>query len=101
MSLKPSIRAKDSGVILHLRVQPKSSRNQLVLEPSGQIRLAITAPPTDGKANKAILQFVAKYFGVPRRSVELISGEKSREKSVFIDGITLETVSSLLNPLKS
>jgi uncharacterized protein len=60
MSPKPSIKAKEAGVVLHVRVQPKSSRNQLIVEPSGQIRLAITAPPLDGKANKAVIQFLAK-----------------------------------------
>ena len=101
MSPKPSIKAKGSGVVLHLRVQPKSSRNQFIVEPSGQIRLAITAPPLDGKANKTVVQFIAKEFGMPKRCVELLSGEKSRDKSVFIDDITLETVSSHLNSLNS
>ena len=97
MSQKPSIKAKDNGVILNLRVQPKSSRNQLIVDPSGKLRLAITAPPLDGKANKAVTQFIAKTFGVPKRCVQLISGEKSRDKAVFIDDIDVETVSSVLN----
>lgn len=96
MPPKPSIKAKDNGVILHLRVQPKASRNQLTQEPSGKLRLAITAPPIDGKANKAVTVFIAKTLGVPRRSVQLLTGEKSRDKSFFIDDIDVETVCSLL-----
>ncbi|MFP6614967.1 MAG: DUF167 domain-containing protein [Candidatus Hydrogenedentota bacterium] len=97
MSPKPSIKAKDNGVILHLRVQPKASRNQLIHESSGKLRLAITAPPADGKANKAAIVYIAKTFGVPRRCVRILSGEKSREKSVFIDDIDVETVCSILD----
>lgn len=99
MPSKPSIKAKDNGVIVHLRVQPKASRTRLIVEPTGQLRLAITAPPVDGHANRAVVIALAKVFDVPKRSVSLVSGEKSRDKSVFIDGIDVETVSSLLSEL--
>ena len=99
MPSKPSIKAKGNGVIIHLRVQPQTSRTRLTVEPTGQLRLAITAPPVDGQANRAVVIALAKVFDVPKQSVSLVSGEKSRDKSVFIDGIDVETVSSLLSEL--
>jgi hypothetical protein len=97
MSQTLSIKAKDGGVVLRLRVQPKSSRNDFSVDAEGQFRLAITAPPVDGQANKAVLQVLAKTLGVPKRAVQLISGDTSRNKTVFIENIDCNSVASAFN----
>lgn len=89
MSLKPPIKPKDNGVLLHLRVQPISSRNRLIVENDGRLRVALTAPPVDGKANKALIALLSKTLHVPKRCITLASGETSREKSIFIDEVDL------------
>ncbi len=81
---------KEGNVFLRVRVQPKASRDALLCEPDGRIRVALTAPATEGAANKALKAFLAKTFGVPKRAVGIISGEKSRVKRLVIAGITLE-----------
>jgi hypothetical protein len=79
-------------VLLRVRVQPKASRNALVVEGDGRIRVALTAPPIDGAANEALKAFLAKALSVPRRAVVLVQGEKSRDKTVSIQGVTAEHI---------
>jgi hypothetical protein len=72
-----------SDLILHLRIQPKASRDALI-GPYGEneYKIAITAPPVDGKANHHLLKFLAKTFGIPTSRIELITGKSSRSKTV-------------------
>ena len=73
-----------AGVTLRVRVQPRASRNRMLLEPDGRIRISLTAPPVDGEANVALCRFVAAELGVPKSTVSVVSGEKSREKTLRI-----------------
>ncbi|MBT2988284.1 MAG: YggU family protein [Candidatus Thiodiazotropha sp. (ex Ctena orbiculata)] len=68
-------------LILNLHIQPRASRDAF-LGPYGEnaYKVAITAPPVDGKANAQLLKFIAKAFGLPASQVELISGKSSRSK---------------------
>ena len=56
----------------------------------------MTAPPVEGRANRALIEFIAKILSVPKRNVEIIAGERSRTKSLRISGPTLEDVNRLL-----
>jgi uncharacterized protein len=77
-------RWQDHELWLRLRVQPRASRDRLG-EPMGdRLKVTITAPPLDGKANEHLLRFLARAFRVPRGAVTLISGETGREKTVRI-----------------
>lgn len=82
--------------MLHIRVQPKASRNALILEPDGRIRAAITAPPVEGAANKALCEMLAKTLGLPKRAVSLAAGDKGREKTIRIEGIQASELLSRL-----
>ena len=77
---------------LTIRVQPRASRNACVVEKNGHVRIALTAPPVDGAANEALLEFVADRLGLPKRRVLLVGGEKARDKTISIDGLDAETV---------
>ncbi|MEW8051840.1 MAG: DUF167 family protein [Candidatus Thiodiazotropha sp.] len=72
-----------TDLILHLRLQPKASRDAFI-GPYGEneYKITITAPPAGGKANRHLLKFLAKAFGLPASRVELICGKSSRSKSV-------------------
>ena len=72
-------------LILHLRIQPKASKDEFA-GPYGdrQYRIRITAPPVDGKANQHLLQFLAKSFGVAKSRIELLSGDSGRNKVIRI-----------------
>ena len=85
-----------SGVSVRVHAQPRASRDILLGEHNGALKIAVTAPPADGKANAAIVKLLAKSFGVPKSAVKLIAGHSSRDKRVAIDGISVDQASSLL-----
>jgi len=80
------------GVILSLRVQPRSSKNQVVGVHDGALKLKLTAPPVDGSANKCCCDFISKLLGVPVRDIEIISGSTSRFKRVLVSGLGKEDI---------
>ena len=74
--------------ILRLHVIPRGSKNEIIGWRDDVLCVKITAPPVEGAANSAIVKFRADALGVRKSQVELVSGEKSREKYVRIDGLT-------------
>lgn len=73
---------KEDGVTLAIKIIPNSSKNELVMTDSC-LRLKITAPPVDNKANKFVIMFLSKLFKVPKTSIKILRGETSREKVLF------------------
>lgn len=88
----------NSGVILSVRTQPGSSKNRIIGEYGGRLKLAVTAAPEKGKANKAVIELLANILHVTESSIHVISGESSRDKRLLIEGLTPEDIRSLLNP---
>ncbi|MEN6350599.1 MAG: DUF167 domain-containing protein [Syntrophomonas sp.] len=78
------------GIRFEIKVQPRSSRNQIVGEHEGHLKIKLTAPPVDGEANQALIAFLSEFFKLPKKNVEIIKGETSRQKLVFIKGLTSE-----------
>ena len=72
---------------LKVRVIPNAKNSEFSGTRNEEWLLRLTAPPIDGKANKAAVEFVAKFFAVPRSAVSLVSGEKSRHKIFEIIGL--------------
>ena len=70
--------------MLDVHIQPKSSRDRLDGPHGGRLKIRITAPPVDGKANRHLTRYLAGLFSVPRRQVVLVSGETSRNKRIRI-----------------
>ena len=70
---------------LELHVQPGASRSEFAGKHGDRLKVRLAAPPQDGKANAALIEFLAQYYGVPRRKVRITSGLKSRQKRVVID----------------
>ena len=96
MSQKPGRSAGQVKVDIMVKVLPKSSRNQIIGRDDGVFKVKLNASPVEGKANKALKGLFAKTLGVPKGSIEIISGERSRKKSIRIHGLSLEKVKSLL-----
>ena len=88
----------NSGIILSVRTQPGSSKNRIIGEYGGRLKLAVTAAPEKGKANKAIIELLADTLHINESSIHIISGESSRDKRLMIEGLTPEDIKSLLNP---
>ncbi|MFA5103852.1 MAG: DUF167 domain-containing protein [Candidatus Margulisiibacteriota bacterium] len=68
---------------LNIKVFPRASKNRII-EENGRLKVYVTSPAVDGKANKAVIESLAEHFDVRKRSVIIVSGEKSREKTVEI-----------------
>lgn len=83
-------RLEDAGrcLLLTLHVQPGARRTEAAGLHGGALKLRLAAPPVEGKANAELIRFLAEAFGVPARSVALISGETSRRKRVAVTGAT-------------
>ncbi len=77
-----------TGVRLQIRVQPRASKNEITGLQGNALKVRLTAPPVENAANKALLAFLAKTFGVPKRAVRLIGGKHGRSKRVLIEGIS-------------
>jgi uncharacterized protein (TIGR00251 family) len=72
------------GLLIDVRVQPKSSQNAVVGIHGEALKIKLNAPPVEGKANKALIQLMAKLLGCPKSAVEIISGQASRSKRLLI-----------------
>ncbi|ATP30430.1 DUF167 domain-containing protein [Chromobacterium violaceum] len=82
--MKPWLSCHDGHVRLTLHVQPGAKKTEAAGEHGECLKLRLAAPPVDGKANAALLAWLADRFGVAKRDVELLSGDKSRHKVVRI-----------------
>ena len=83
------------AVILSVRVQPRASRNAIAGEWQGALKVRLTAPPVDDKANAALCAFLAEQLNIPRSAVRILAGERSRTKRVEIRGVTAEQIRNL------
>ena len=77
---------------IHVRVQPRASRQEIAGERAGALLIRVTAPPVGGAANDAVRKLIAKRTGVAKRSVEIVSGERGRDKLVRIQGLSAADV---------
>lgn len=91
-----AIEERAGEVHLALRVQPRASRNALMLCPEGTLRIALTAPPVEGEANAELLRYLADVLGCPARQLRLVRGERSREKVVAISGMSAAALRGIL-----
>jgi uncharacterized protein (TIGR00251 family) len=82
---------------IRVKVLPRSSRNQIIGQENGTLKVKLTAPPVEGKANKALSDLLAKKLGLEKGDVEIVSGKRSRLKTVRIKGLSIEEVKNLLN----
>jgi uncharacterized protein (TIGR00251 family) len=82
----PEFKVEKESVSFWLRVKPRAARERLALDASGELRLELHAPPTDGRANEACIEFLARLLHVPQSCVEIVSGHKARRKLLRIAG---------------
>jgi len=73
------------ALVLALHVQPGAKRTEVAGAHGDALKIRLAAPPVDGKANAALLRFLAEAFGVPRHAVTLLRGETSRQKTVRVE----------------
>jgi len=77
-------------------VQPRASKTAVVGMHDGSVKIRLAAPPVDGAANAALVEFVAKQVGVAKSRVRITAGLSSRRKTVEVDGVTAEQLAGAL-----
>ncbi len=86
----PWIKKTPEGVTVFLLIQPRASKNEIIGPQGERLKVRLTAPPVSGAANKMCTTFLAKCLKIPKSSLEIVSGQSSRQKQIMIrssDGI--------------
>jgi len=86
------VRENRQGIVLNVKVQPRARRMAIVGQTGDALKLAVLAPPADGRANDACIEFLAELLGHPRSSFTIVSGPRSRNKAIQITGISAREV---------
>jgi uncharacterized protein (TIGR00251 family) len=98
------LRPHPSGVTLAVRAQPGAKKTTITgvygEGATAQLKIAVQAPPLEGRANQALIAFLAKTFDLPKNKVELVSGELSRSKVFLLHGVALEKAEAVLKRCK-
>ena len=89
------VSARGDSVSFAVRVTPRASRDTIEGEYNGALRIRLTAPPVDNRANDALRHLLAEHLNLPVSAVRILSGETSRTKRVEIRGVTPEQIRSL------
>ena len=79
-----------------VRVSPSASRSSVQGEHGGALKVSLAAPPVEGKANAELIKLIAKQLGVPKRAVEILHGEQSKQKTLRVLGVRAEQVRALI-----
>jgi uncharacterized protein (TIGR00251 family) len=74
----------DGGVVFDVHAQPGARRTTIVGEHAGRLKIAVSAPPLEGRANRALVELISRRLALPRRSVTVASGEGSRDKRFHV-----------------
>ena len=90
------VQSRDEGAVISIRVVPRSSTTKIDGVLGDALKIRLQAPPVDGKANKALVKFLAKKLGVSSGQVCLLGGETNRNKRVLIAGYSAEQVEAKL-----
>jgi hypothetical protein len=83
-------------VILAVRVIPRARKTEIAGTRDGALLVRLAAPPVEGAANDALIEFLAERLGVTRRAVRIVSGERGRQKRVAVAGVTADLAQRLL-----
>jgi uncharacterized protein (TIGR00251 family) len=94
------IRSVAQGVTLAVRAQPGAKRTAITgiygEGAAAQLKIAVQSPPVEGRANSALIAFLAETFGLPKNQIEIVSGELSRSKVFLLRGVSLAQAEALL-----
>ena len=87
---------KDDALIFSVRVVPRASKSEIVGEHDGALKIRIASPPVDGAANAELIKVLAKFFAVPKSSVEIVGGQTSKTKQILVCNLKSEKLVRVL-----
>ena len=98
--MNPPITLRDTpdGCILPVRVHPGARTNAVTGVHDGALKISLTTPPTDGRANEALIAFLAERLRIPRSRISLVSGATSRSKTLRVTGKSATEIQAALDP---
>jgi len=88
------LRETRDGIVITLKISPNASKNEIIKSEEG-LKVKITAQPIEGKANKALIEYLSKQLKIPKSSIEILKGETSKEKTVLIKPRTPEDIDKI------
>ncbi len=91
------IKETEKGVIFQIRVLPRSSRCEVVGIQDEALKIKITSPPVEGKANEECIRFLSTQLKVKKSQVEIIAGHKGRKKTVAVEGVKRTDLEALIS----
>lgn len=86
------IKTTEKGIILTVKLTPNASKDEILGYSNEYVKIKVSAPPNENKANKKLIEFLSDFFDLPKSGIELISGDKSRLKKVLLKNIKEENV---------
>jgi uncharacterized protein len=92
----PFLRPHADGVYLQIKLQPRASHDEIGEALGSELKIKVTAPPVDAAANEALLRLLADRLGCPRGSVQLVRGQTSRHKVIFVRGLVAGIIADRL-----
>jgi uncharacterized protein len=93
-----ALRATTHGSTLNVRVHPGARRNAITGTHDGALKISLTTPPADGRANAALIAFLAEHLNIPRAAITLTSGATSRSKTLHLESLTPDALTAALEP---
>lgn len=93
---KKTIEETEKGLIVRLKIIPNSSKNDIIWENEG-LKIKITSQPIENKANKALVEFLAKKLKTAKSNIQIIKGELNKEKTLLIQGIDEKSFKNKMN----
>ena len=99
MTIESCVKDREGNVELRLYCQPRASKTEIVGLHGDAIKIRLAAPPVEGQANTELCRFLAKFFRVPRKEVQLLAGEGARQKRVLIKGKSAQDIQDYLSLL--
>lgn len=93
-----AIQDTPTGATFAVKVHPRAKKNAITGEVGDALKLALTTPPVGGRANKACIEFFAKFLNVPRSSITIAAGQTSRRKVIRVAGLSAQELGKRLNP---
>ncbi|OLD82975.1 MAG: YggU family protein [Acidobacteria bacterium 13_1_20CM_3_58_11] len=90
------VQEREGTVIFSVRVQPRASKDEIAGEMGGALKVRLRAPAVEGRANEALVEFLAQLLKTPRSAVRILGGERSRKKRLEIRGVTQQQILSLV-----
>jgi uncharacterized protein (TIGR00251 family) len=91
------LREVPGGVRITVRLAPRAARDRILGVHGGALKVAVTTPPVEGKANRHLIRFLAKRLGVAQGAVSIVSGELARDKVVEAAGVRAEDAAAILD----